>query len=380
MKFEEQELEVQLKKIIGSDLFSRSGVSITLLSLLFYSTIEGRKLKETTIGSEIFGQRYDPVKNDTKVRVYIHNLRKKLAAYYETTGRTDKIIFEIEKGEYQVLFRSPETKRNWFGVYKLAVAVLLLLAAVGVFMFSQKKNADRFWSGFFSGKLPTTILIGDHFTIESIVPTGGQGVFRDFSINSVQDYSQHLQQHPEQASQMVPNRYPYITKMGPYCTKLLSGIFNERKIPFELMLNSEWDKAKINSENLVYVGQFKTLGFLRNLFADHFPQYEIVGAQIIRTNPQSEVENHYNSYSANQIVDYTIVSRMRGPNGNDIAMFMSDNDIGVIRLVEYFTNQDSLEVFYNRHPGLASDFAALFKVSGWERTSYSVELVHLDSN
>lgn len=380
MRFEEQELTNQLEKIIESNIFSRSGVNVSLLTLLFQATITGRKLKEATIGGEIFGKKYDPIKNDTKVRVYVHNLRKKLATYYETTGRTDKVIFEIPKGEYQVLFRSHENNRKWGRSYRFSFSVFLLLLAVGVFMFFHGKESDPFWSGFFFSKFPTTVLIGDHFTVESTVPTGGQGVFRDFSINSDQEYSQYLRQHPEQASEMVPNRYPYITKMGPYSTKLLSEMFNDTKTPFELMLNSEWDKTQVNAENLVYVGQFKTLGFLKNVFSDHFPQYEIAGAQIFRTDPQSGVENRYNSYSADQIVDYTIVSRMRGPNGNDIAMFVSDNDIGVIRLVEYFTNQDSLDVFYNRHPELASDFAALFKVSGWERTSYSVELVHLDSN
>jgi len=380
MKFEEQELINQLEKIIESDVFSRSGVNVSLLSLLFHATLAGRKLKETTIGSEIFGKQYDPIKNDTKVRVYVHNLRKKLSAYYETPGCTDQVIFEIPRGEYQILFRSPENEKKWRSIYSFSLLVFLFVMVLGIFIFFQSKKSDPFWSGFVSGKFPTTVLIGDHFTIGATVPTGGQGVFRDFSINSDLEYSQHLRQHPEQASQMVPNRYPYITKMGPYSTKLLSEMFNDMESPFELMLNSEWDKTQINAENIVYVGQFKTLGFLKNVFSDHFPQYEIAGAQIIRTDPQSGGEYRYDSYSADQIVDYTIVSRMQGPNGNDIAMFVSDNDIGVMRLVEYFTNQDSVEVFYNRYPGLASDFAALFRVSGWERTSYSVELVHLDLN
>jgi hypothetical protein len=78
------------------------------------------------------------------------------------------------------------------------------------------------------------------------------------------------------------------------------------------------------------------------------------------------------------MIDYTVVSRMRGPNGNELAMFISDNDIGVISAVGYFTNTDSLSTFYQRHQIPKSGFTALFKVSGWERTGYQMELVSID--
>ncbi len=221
-------------------------------------------------------------------------------------------------------------------------------------------------------------MIGDHFTIESNVPTGGFGTFRDFSINSEQDFTQHLQQHPEQASQMVPNQYPYVTKMGPYSAKMLSLYFGDHGTSFDLLLNSEWDKSKINTENLVYVGQFKTMGFLKNVFTDYFPNYEIIGEKITRRDFTNNDKETFRSRSGNQIIDYTIVSKMHGPVDNDIVMFLSDNDIGVIRMVEYFTDKDSIAAFYNRQQLLGKDFAALFKVSGWERTGYTMELIKLD--
>ncbi len=141
MVAERQNLEYQLKKILESDQFSRSNVNKVLLSLLFRATIEGRKLKEATIGSEIFGNSYDPVKNDNKVRVYIHNLRRKLSAYYETEGQNDKVIFQIEKGEYRVVFKDVEEKKSLFSNSGSIVGLsVLLLFFIGAFFSLEKKH------------------------------------------------------------------------------------------------------------------------------------------------------------------------------------------------------------------------------------------------
>ena len=115
---ERDEIHQQLRKITESEIFSRSGINVNLLLLLVKATLDKEKLKEAAIGTELFGKSYDPVKNDTKVRVYVHNLRKKLAAYYETEGKKDPIIFEIEKGQYWITFAERvrvknHRKRNW---------------------------------------------------------------------------------------------------------------------------------------------------------------------------------------------------------------------------------------------------------------------------
>ena len=368
----------QLQKIVESKQFSRSGVNVSLLNLLVNSTLEGIKLKETTIGSEIFGKAYDPVRNDTKVRVYVHNLRKKLDVYYATEGKTDDLLFEIEKGQYQVSFSTRVTKKSRFPKRRLVFILLILLVLILSFILiktaGQKRN-DGFWDGFVATDYPLTVLIGDHFTISSSLPTGGSGIIRDFSINSEQEFARHIQQHPEQASGMIPNRYPYITKMGPYCTKMISELLSRNHTSFNLMLNSEWDKSKVNSENIIYIGQFKTMGFLRNVFSNAFPNIEISESRLKITDPESDELKLYTSQGDPQMIDYTIVSRMRGPNGTDMALFISDNDIGVIRIVEYFTDQDSLAGFYARNQLYEHEFTALFKVSGWERTGYTMELV-----
>mgnify|MGYP003636120107 CR=1 FL=1 len=91
-------------KIINSKSFGHSNTYANLLLFLVASTLEEDIPKETTIASEILGKpNFDPSQS-TLVRVYIYNLRKKLAKYYSKEGKEDKIIVQIPKGSYEVRF------------------------------------------------------------------------------------------------------------------------------------------------------------------------------------------------------------------------------------------------------------------------------------
>jgi len=67
------------------------------------------------------------------------------------------------------------------------------------------------------------------------------------------------------------------------------------------------------------------------------------------------------------------------PTGNEMRFFLSDQDCGTISALNFFTNNDSVASFYNRHHiGKNDDFIALFKVTGWLRKSYDMEFILLD--
>lgn len=379
---EEKDILEQLKKITESDLFSRSGVNVSMLNLLVKATLTGTKVKEASIGTEIFGKSYDPIKNDTKVRVYVHNLRKKLAEYYSGSGKNDPLVLEIDKGQYTVRFlqaqKSPIRKQIRIILFVTFCLVLMGTCISGYLWWKSNLLENLFWKSYFSKSFPVSVLIGDHFMIEGPIPLEGTGLIRAYNINSEPDFSAYIQQHPENASRFSPNRYSYVTKMGPYCTRTIDNFFNKKGVAFNLKLNSEWDKSKIGSENIIYIGQFKTMGFLRNVFAENNQRITINGG-IIEVN--DSIDNGIKSYlsSANTpTIDYTLVSRVKGPNKNAIVMFLSDNDIGVISVVNYFTNPDSLAVFCEKNQLSDEPFTALYKVSGWERTGYKMNLVMID--
>ena len=79
-----------LKKILESQEFSRAQKYQRLLQYLVDASLEGEIPKEVTIAHEVFFEdnAYD-TGSTTKVRVYIHNLRKKLDSYYTSEGKNN---------------------------------------------------------------------------------------------------------------------------------------------------------------------------------------------------------------------------------------------------------------------------------------------------
>jgi hypothetical protein len=97
----------QLERILQSQTLAGSE---SLRGLLQYVVLKARgdqatHLKEYTIATEVFGRSGDfDARTDSVVRVQAKRLRAKLQEYYETEGKSDKVLIEIPKGHYSVTF------------------------------------------------------------------------------------------------------------------------------------------------------------------------------------------------------------------------------------------------------------------------------------
>lgn len=373
----------QLDKILRHSSFSKSKVNGRLLSYLVHASLNGDEIKEVIIGNEIFGSNYDPIKSDNKVRVYVYNLRKKLDDYYRQNTDKSQIIFSIKKGQYQVQFSESNKntpflnkKRKWF----IPVIASLLLAFF-VIAIIVKQNQVYFWNENLSKTYNTTVLFGDLYTLAGVTVTGENGITRDFSINSEVDFKRYIQNNPHMTDSLSSGMYQYLTRFAPYCSKEISCFFSQNDLDFDVKLLSEWDKTNLQKENVVYFGQSKTMGLLKNVLAESFPYYKFNNASFERTDALSGNIATYTDIVSRggKITDYTVVAKLTTQNGNSLKFFLSDQDCGAISAIEYFTNRDSTKAFYERNTlESESDFIAIFKVEGWERKGYQMEFVLLD--
>lgn len=383
MKFEKDKILAQLDKIVADKAFSRSKMNVRLLTFLINSTLEHKDLKEMAIGTEFFGSKYDPIKSDNKVRVYIYHLRKKLEEYYSNSATPDEIVFSIAKGQYEVRFEKyhppKANKRSSSRKAYLLGGILLLVSILTIFLI--KKNVNSFWSTLMANDYPTTVVFGDYFTIEAPISTSNKGIIRDYEINSEQDLKQYLVKHPEQAGELQASRHHYFNWAAPYCSRSIAEFWVTYNYPFNIIQISEWSASQLETENLVYFGQSKTMGVLENILTETFPQYTFKSQRIIRTDPITNKKNYYGDVIADndKNIDFTVVAKVAMPTGNEMRFFLSDQDCGTISALNFFTNNDSVASFYNRHHiGKNDDFIALFKVTGWLRKSYDMEFILLD--
>lgn len=385
MDYKKEDILNQLQKITSDKAFSRSKINVRLLTFLIHATLENKDIKETTIGISFFGKKYDPIKSDNKVRVYVYHLRKKLDEYYRSSALKDEIVFVITKGQYKVQFQEFKTpkassKNNNKFVYYLATAIAIFACLL---WFQTKKTGNVFWSSLMETNMPTTVIFGDYFMMEGrIYPDRGRlGTIRDYEINSNKDFENFITKHPEKAGKFTPSKHHYFNWMAPYCSKLIGEYWSKYDYPFEIQQVSEWNVSQLNKENMVYFGQSKTMGVLKNILKENFPQYTFQNQQINRIDPKTQLKTVYRDViSHNQkITDYTIVAKIHMPAGNEIRFFLSDQDCGAISALEYFVRKDSTEQFFKRHQlKKTDDFIALFKVTGWQRKSYTMEFLLLD--
>src|SRR5579884_3557228 len=97
------QVQQQLARILGSDLFAKSPQLSRFLRFCIDRVLLGRQdeLKEQVLGVEVFrrSSSFDP-RVDPIVRVEARRLRAKLEEYYAGEGRFDPVIIYFQRGDY----------------------------------------------------------------------------------------------------------------------------------------------------------------------------------------------------------------------------------------------------------------------------------------
>src|SRR5262249_38091503 len=104
---EPEEVQQALENIFKGKHFINAYKKQKFLQLICDYYLQGRaqELNEHLLAYEVFDRdkNYNP-SDDPIVRVFAHDIRKKLEAYYATEGTDDSIHLEIPAGSYQPVF------------------------------------------------------------------------------------------------------------------------------------------------------------------------------------------------------------------------------------------------------------------------------------
>lgn len=373
-------IEGHLEKIIKSKNFLKSQINIDLLKYLTHATLDNKPLKEYTISSELFNK-----DNDGAVRVYIHNLRKKLNEYYQTEGKDDKIIFSIPKGQYQLQFLEAEEKdlgltKSKTNSKNIVIGVLFfvfLIFVILLFLFiNRENNLERtaVWKPFFENTENDLIVLGDHLFFNDTVFTGNVGVVRDFNINSIEDFKKFADSTNDKSDNLTPLNYTYLTVQA---SRLLMGIlpyFDETKKP-ELKLASELVVNDLRNKNIIFSGSNNSLSTLKSFLTPKYFDFGKGNEIKYYDSKTDSVYSFLNSKRGGLLKEYAIVIKVSTAYDRHLLAFTSINDAGNIATINYFTNPDSLQHFQQQLNLSAKDsFKALFEVTSLNRTDMSLKL------
>ncbi|HEX8185324.1 MAG TPA: hypothetical protein VF747_11245 [Blastocatellia bacterium] len=107
LSVEPDDVRKALESILSSKYFINAHKKKKFLRLICQFYLEGRaqELNEHMLGYDVFDREsaYNP-SDDPIVRVFAHEIRKKLEAYYTNEGANDPVRLEIPAGSYQPVF------------------------------------------------------------------------------------------------------------------------------------------------------------------------------------------------------------------------------------------------------------------------------------
>ncbi|WP_346859281.1 hypothetical protein [uncultured Draconibacterium sp.] len=360
------------------------------MTYLVEASLENKNPKEYTIGVELFGKKYsDTEKQDSNIRVYIHNIRKKLADYYENEGSKDPVVFVVEKGKYRVRFDSPKDHRKPKAkpfLFPFIISVLALVVAVVVLFNVSKKTSNPWkklplWQEFAENEKPTLLVLGDYFVFNGTLPTGNNGIFRDFGINSETDYEHLLDKNPDLVKTISKSSLTYLSKMAVFCESEIYKVFAQTGGTINVKLSSDLQPDDIKNNNIIYIGNYKNLGLFENLVKEMTFSFGISSSAtqyIFSSDPCAEIFEPQSDRAKQN--DYALVIKSKEFSGNHILLFLSTIDIGNISVVNQMTNSEYMKQFYREHLKTlnSEEFKALYKVDGINKTDLSFELIKVE--
>ena len=393
-----EDIRTYLSKILQSSEFQNSTKYQKLLEYLVDSTLAGKVPKEFTIAMELFGAEIkDDTLGETNIRVYIHNVRKKLDTYYINDGKNDKIQFKIPKGRYKVEFVKRKDHRNIFNrrstILLLSVIVILVLADIYLFRFNPAPSGRKFnsahdgtlWNDFMDQEVPLAVVIGDYYLLKESTFSDRSRFLRDVRINSESDFDRFLEENPEYSKSLTRTRHTFMGKYAATCINELGRLLYTEGKEMKVILASEFQWQTIKNSNIVYIGSFKSTGMLGQLTKNSNFQFNLYPNSLEFLDVEKDSlfyyyplgSDIYDSYET----DYCVVTKLPGLGFQDVLMFLSVRDIGLIETVNYFTHDETLNYFEKllKSKNLEDDyFEACFMIQGMDRNSMGIELLHIN--
>jgi hypothetical protein len=397
-----------LNDIINHPEFS-SDTYKKLLTYLVNSTINDEKVKEYSIAMEVFEKSADfnPAE-DSSVRVYVSNLRKKLENYYRKPGKKSKYQIHIPTGQYEVEFlKTPgfiNKRRLPSYIHRFAYPGLILI--IIYLLYSDNNNSTNvnppanfdlsqtLWNDIAFSLLPVKIVIGDDiFFIEDPReldmslenPYSIQSIVRKHFINSEQEFANYKENNNNSSERIIKDitSYKFLPFHSVSPLPAISRLFKSGN-DFILKYSSGIHAQDLLNNNIIFLGSFRNLYSLDQAVLDEKISYEIKFTNSflqIRTADSIKV---FTVSGEPDIIhtDYCLVRKVPGPNNNHILLFITFHEAAIDAATGYLTNPNSLAElklqFEEKLGYMPRYFNIVFKSSGFERTAYKTTIEYLD--
>jgi len=363
-------IETQVERLLATPFFNHSRRFPSFLRYVVDQTLSGstENLKERTIGIEIFGKPADyDTASDPIVRVTAAEIRKRIAQYYQESGREGELRVSLPPGSYIPQFHLSQhetvaveadheiapagaanpvppvraamaTQSLWIWLSVLILLMVMVFSALA-WRHSSRSALTEFWAPILDSSDPILFCVAD------------QNQYTALTLRDAENPA-HQVQLKEQVTAVVIDDLSTITK--------IAGILQSAGKRYSVRGESTTSLMDLRNGPSVIVGAFDNAWTLRLLHPLRFhfandPSMAVFGI-VDSSAPASSSKTRWVVDRAQQMatgnyVDYAIVARFTdGTTGKPTLIAAGIGRGGTIAAGEFLSNPDLMQIVRNRNP------------------------------
>ena len=400
--FSSSELDQLCQRIIASGILGRSKHYSAMLEYLVKCSAQNRQPKEIDLATDVLGKDGDfDVSVDSSVRVYVHQLRKKLSAYYEQNELDAAYRLVIPKGSYSLaaIATTPVVKPASFSFTKFGVsnslllAVVVLLAANLLYMFSRQGEESGapsqvaathpVWDTVLGDDQPILLVMGDYYIFGELNANGNVArMVREFNVNSRSDLEDLQFSDIEHTENYLDLDLSYMPEGSAYALAKIVPLLQNGGKSVNITMMSDLTSADIRSNHIVYIGYISALDKLTSMtFAGS-------GLRIGRSYDElfnTKTAEYFTSDAGlpeegDPFRDYGMFATFPASIDTQVVLIAGMRDAGLMHTAQAVSNTLALDelvvsIDSDTDEALAS-FEAVYEVFGVDRLNFDANLVY----
>ena len=405
--FSAKELLALCQRIMESGVLGRSKNYSALLEYLVQCSLSGKSPKEIEIAVDVFnrGDSFD-VSADSSVRVYIHQLRKKLDVYYQSNEKDTVFRIVIPKGQYTILAQqrtliSPvqlsrgEQRSNLRVNNGLLLAVIILLAVNLLYMgitgrgstleISQATSEHPVWNSVLQDDQPILIVMGDYYIFGELNANGNVArMVREFNVNSSSDLEEMQFTDFDRAENYLDLDLSYMPEGSAFALARIVPILQEGGKTVNISMMSDLTTADIRENHIVYIGYISGLEKLTDM------TFSGSGLSLGRSYDELvnvQTQEYYTSDAGlpeegQPFRDYGMFSTFPVSTDTQVVLISGMRDAGLMHTAQALSDSEALNdlvvAIDNDTDEAVASFEVLFEVLGIDRMNFDANLVYAE--
>lgn len=416
----DDELQALRRRIVSSGALGRSPVYLQLFDYLLECAQQGRQPKEFEIAVDVLGRdgTFDVTK-DSVVRVYVHQLRKRLDNYFLKLSPQSTYRLTIPKGQYTVnatraphpgeksiapitpgtastLPASPADRKRRKRSYLLAgLVAMLLVTNVWQWQLRHSEVPDTtvsqalshpLWQSLMDDDMPILVVMGDYYIFGETDESGRvTRMVRDFFINSRQDLAELFMQDNTLQMHFRDLDMSYMPEGSASALLQIAPIVAATGKRVNVRMMSRITTADLRSNHVIYIGYISAMDRLNNMY---FPASGLLPGRTYDELYNRNQQTFYTSTAGlpeqgEPFRDLALVATWSAAWGNQFILVSGTRDAGLMHAANVVANaEELLRLDARLDRGILSStlgYEALYEVYGIDRMNFDAGLLYHQS-